>query len=68
MMGFNACWVPGIDHASIATEAKVVALLKEKNITKDDISREKFLEHCYEWKEKYGGLIFQQLRKTWRKL
>jgi valyl-tRNA synthetase len=63
MMGFNACWVPGIDHASIATESKVVALLKEQNITKDDISREKFLEHCYEWKEKYGGLIFQQLRK-----
>ena len=63
MMGFNACWVPGIDHASIATESKVVALLKEKGITKDDISREKFLEHCYEWKEKYGGLIFQQLRK-----
>ena len=63
MMGFNACWVPGIDHASIATESKVVALLKEQNITKDDISREKFLEHCYEWKEKYGGLIFEQLRK-----
>jgi valyl-tRNA synthetase len=63
MLGFNACWVPGIDHASIATESKVVALLKEKGVTKDDISREKFLEHCYEWKEKYGGLIFQQLRK-----
>ncbi|MCX6175050.1 MAG: valine--tRNA ligase [Ignavibacteriales bacterium] len=63
MNGFNACWVPGIDHASIATEAKVVALLKEKGITKDDISREEFLKYCYEWKEKYGGIIFQQLRK-----
>ncbi|MHB8930373.1 MAG: valine--tRNA ligase [Melioribacteraceae bacterium] len=63
MKGFNACWVPGIDHASISTEAKVVALLKEKNITKDDISREEYLKYCYEWKEKYGGIIFQQLRK-----
>ncbi len=63
MMGFNACWVPGIDHASIATEAKVVALLKEQHITKDKISREEFLKHCYDWKEKYGGIIFQQLRK-----
>jgi valyl-tRNA synthetase len=63
MMGFNACWVPGIDHASIATESKVVALLKEKHITKDQISREDFIKHCYEWKEKYGGIIFQQLRK-----
>lgn len=63
MMGFNACWVPGIDHASIATEAKVVALLKEQHITKDKISREEFLKHCYQWKEKYGGIIFQQLRK-----
>jgi valyl-tRNA synthetase len=63
MMGFNACWVPGIDHASIATEAKVVALLKEQHITKDKISREDFLKHCYAWKDKYGGIIFQQLRK-----
>ncbi|KAF0151260.1 MAG: valyl-tRNA synthetase [Ignavibacteria bacterium] len=63
MMGFNACWVPGIDHASIATEAKVVALLKEQHITKDKISREEFLKHCYAWKDKYGGIIFQQLRK-----
>lgn len=63
MKGFNACWVPGIDHASIATEAKVVAMLKEKHITKDEISREEFLKYCYEWKEKYGGIIFQQLRK-----
>ncbi|MEJ5351602.1 MAG: valine--tRNA ligase [Melioribacteraceae bacterium] len=63
MKGFNACWVPGIDHASIATEAKVVAMLKERHITKDKISREEFLKYCYEWKEKYGGIIFQQLRK-----
>jgi valyl-tRNA synthetase len=63
MKGFNACWVPGIDHASIATEVKVVALLKEKHITKDEISREEFLKHCHEWKNKYGGIIFQQLRK-----
>jgi len=63
MKGFNACWVPGIDHASIATEAKVVAMLKEKHITKDSISREEFIKYCYEWKEKYGGIIFQQLRK-----
>ena len=63
MMGYNACWVPGIDHASISTESKVVAMLKEKGITKDDISREEYLKYCYEWKEKYGGIIFQQLRK-----
>ncbi|MCX7798246.1 MAG: valine--tRNA ligase [Melioribacter sp.] len=63
MKGFNACWIPGIDHASIATEAKVVAMLKERNITKDQLSREEFLKYCYEWKEKYGGIIFQQLRK-----
>lgn len=63
MKGFNACWVPGIDHASIATEAKVIQMLKEKGINKHDISREEFLKHCYEWKEKYGGIIFQQLRK-----
>jgi valyl-tRNA synthetase len=63
MMGFNACWIPGIDHASIATEAKVVAMLKEKGISKDNISREDFLQYCYEWKEKYGGIIFKQLRK-----
>ncbi|MEW6702100.1 MAG: valine--tRNA ligase [Bacteroidota bacterium] len=63
MKGFNACWVPGIDHASIATESKVVALLKEKGISKSEITREEFLKHCYEWKEKYGGIIFQQLRK-----
>ena len=54
MQGYNACWVPGTDHASIATEAKVVAMLKEKGINKSDISREEFLEHAFEWKEKYG--------------
>ena len=63
MQGFNACWVPGTDHASIATEAKVVAFLKEKGIDKRDIGREEFLKHCWEWKEKYGGIIIQQLKK-----
>ncbi|MEW6194973.1 MAG: valine--tRNA ligase [Bacteroidota bacterium] len=63
MKGFNACWVPGIDHASIATEAKVVAMLKARGINKDNTSRADFLKYCYEWKEKYGGIIFKQLRK-----
>jgi valyl-tRNA synthetase len=63
MQGKNACWVPGTDHASIATEAKVVALLAEKGIKKTDLSREKFLEHAWEWKEKYGGIILKQLEK-----
>jgi len=63
MMGFNACWVPGTDHASIATEAKVVALLKEKGINKSDLSREEFLKHAWDWKEKYGGIILEQLKK-----
>lgn len=63
MLGYNACWVPGTDHASIATEAKVVALLKEKGINKKDISREDFLKHAWEWKEKYGGIILEQLKK-----
>ncbi len=63
MQGKNACWVPGTDHASIATEAKVVALLKEKGINKRDLSREKFLEYAWEWKEKYGGIILEQLKK-----
>ncbi|HLW49464.1 MAG TPA: valine--tRNA ligase [Sphingobacteriaceae bacterium] len=63
MQGKNACWVPGTDHASIATEAKVVAMLKEKGIAKKDISREEFLEHAWEWKEKYGGIILKQLEK-----
>lgn len=63
MMGKNACWVPGTDHASIATEAKVVAMLKEKGITKKDISRDQFMAHAWEWKEKYGGIILEQLKK-----
>ena len=63
MKGKNACWVPGTDHASIATEAKVVAMLKEKGINKKDLSREEFLEYAWEWKEKYGGIILEQLKK-----
>ncbi|MDR2972255.1 MAG: valine--tRNA ligase [Bacteroidales bacterium] len=63
MLGFNALWVPGTDHASIATEAKVVALLKEKGIDKNSITREQFIQHAWEWKEKHGGIILQQLRK-----
>src|SRR5688572_13313144 len=63
MKGKNACWVPGTDHASIATEAKVVALLKEKGINKKDLSREEFLKYAWEWKEKYGGIILEQLKK-----
>jgi valyl-tRNA synthetase len=63
MEGKEACWVPGTDHASIATEAKVVAMLKEKGIAKADLSREEFLEYCWEWTHKYGGIILQQLRK-----
>ncbi|MBR3986816.1 MAG: valine--tRNA ligase [Bacteroidales bacterium] len=63
MMGFNACWVPGTDHASISTEAKVVAMLKERGIEKRDLTREQFLEYAWEWKEKYGGIILKQLRK-----
>lgn len=63
MQGKNACWVPGTDHASIATEAKVVSLLKEKGIKKSDLSREDFLKHAWEWKEKYGGIILKQLEK-----
>jgi valyl-tRNA synthetase len=63
MQGKNACWVPGTDHASIATEAKVVAMLKEKGIEKTSISREEFLEYAWEWKEKYGGIILKQLEK-----
>ncbi len=63
MRGYNACWVPGTDHASIATEAKVVAMLKEKGINKKDITREEFLGYAWEWKEKYGGIILEQLKK-----
>ena len=61
--GKNACWVPGTDHASIATEAKVVRMLREQGIRKADITREKFLEYAWEWREKYGGIILTQLRK-----
>ncbi|MCK0158443.1 valine--tRNA ligase [Cellulophaga sp. F20128] len=63
LMGKNACWVPGTDHASIATEAKVVAKLKEQGINKADLSREEFLKHAWEWKEEYGGVILEQLKK-----
>jgi valyl-tRNA synthetase len=63
MTGFNACWVPGCDHASIATEAKVVQLLKEKGIDKNELSREEFLKYAFEWKEKYGGIIYHQIKK-----
>jgi len=63
MQGKNACWVPGTDHASIATETKVVQLLKEKGIDKKDLTREQFLTHAWEWKEKYGGIILEQLKK-----
>ena len=63
MEGKEACWVPGTDHASIATEAKVVAMLKEKGIGKSDITREEFLEYAWEWREKYGGIILEQLKK-----
>lgn len=63
MSGFNACWVPGSDHASIATEAKVVQMLKEKGINKNELSREKFLEYAFEWKEKYGGIIYNQIER-----
>jgi valyl-tRNA synthetase len=63
MEGKNACWVPGTDHASIATEAKVVAKLKAEGIDKADLTREEFLRHAWEWKEKHGGIILKQLRK-----
>lgn len=63
MCGYNACWIPGTDHASIATETKVTAYLREKGIDKKKIGREEFLKHCWEWKETYGGIILKQLRK-----
>jgi valyl-tRNA synthetase len=63
LKGFNACWVPGTDHASIATEAKVVAKLKAEGINKDDLTRQEFLEHAWEWTDKYGGVILEQLKK-----
>ena len=63
MQGKNACWVPGTDHASIATEAKVVGMLRERGIAKSSLTREEFLAYAWEWKEKYGGIILQQLKK-----
>ena len=63
MKGKEACWVPGTDHASIATEAKVVEMLHKKGIDKKSMSREKFLKHAWDWKEKYGGIILDQLKK-----
>src|SRR5579871_5705021 len=63
MQGKEACWVPGTDHASIATEAKVVGMLRERGIKKSDLSREDFLKYAWEWKEKYGGIILEQLKK-----
>lgn len=61
--GYNTCWVPGTDHASIATEAKVVAMLKDQGIDKNALTREAFLEHAWQWKEKYGGIILEQLKR-----
>jgi len=63
LQGKNACWVPGTDHASIATEAKVVNKLKQEGISKEDITRDEFMEHAWEWKEKHGGIILEQLKK-----
>ena len=63
LLGKNACWVPGTDHASIATEAKVVAKLKEQGIQKTDLTREEFLQHAFDWKDEYGGIILEQLKK-----
>jgi valyl-tRNA synthetase len=63
LLGKNACWVPGTDHASIATEAKVVAKLKEQGINKSDLTREEFLKHAFDWKDQYGGIILDQLKK-----
>lgn len=63
LMGFNSCWVPGTDHASIATEAKVVARLAEKGINKNDLSREEFLKHAWEWTDEHGGIILEQLKR-----
>lgn len=63
LKGFNACWVPGTDHASIATEAKVVAKLKSEGINKNDLTREEFLKHAWDWTDKYGGTILEQLKQ-----
>ncbi|HET8572263.1 MAG TPA: valine--tRNA ligase [Edaphocola sp.] len=63
MLGYNTCWVPGTDHASIATEAKVVGMLRERGIDKNGLSRDEFLKYAWEWKEQYGGIILEQLKK-----
>ena len=63
MKGYNTCWVPGTDHASIATEAKVVQKLANEGIDKNDLSREEFMVHAWDWKEKHGGIILEQLKK-----
>ncbi|HNW21355.1 MAG TPA: class I tRNA ligase family protein, partial [Bacteroidales bacterium] len=63
MQGYNACWVPGTDHASIATEARIVAMLREKGIDKHSLTREEFMKYAWEWKEKHGGIILEQLKK-----
>lgn len=63
LRGYNACWVPGTDHASIATEAKVVARLKEQGIDKNNLTREEFLKHAWDWTNQYGGVILEQLKK-----
>jgi valyl-tRNA synthetase len=63
MQGFNACWVPGTDHASIATEAKVLNKLSEKGIKKEDLTRTEFMKYAYEWKDEHGGIILEQLKK-----
>ena len=63
LLGFNACWVPGTDHASIATEAKVIQKLKDDGIDKNNLSREQFLEHAWQWTEKHGGIILKQLKR-----
>ncbi|MBQ2509086.1 MAG: class I tRNA ligase family protein, partial [Bacteroidales bacterium] len=63
MQGKNACWVPGTDHASISTEAKVVKMLADRGINKRDLTRDEYLKYAWEWKEKYGGIILKQLRK-----
>ena len=63
LKGFNACWIPGTDHASIATEAKVVNKLKNEGINKSDLTRDEFLKHAWSWTEEHGGLILQQLKK-----
>ena len=63
MSGYNACWVPGSDHASIATEARVVKMLKDKGIDKNQLTRPEFMKYAYEWKDKYGGIIYSQIRR-----